>query len=129
MLKSIIKLTRLALLVSFLFAPAMANVWRSDGYGTIFRFQPDGRMTVLRNDGSTAYGRWWWIAYGSQGAYQLGAQTHYVYIQGNRAEVHSPTGVATWTYLGSRGQADADETSEAGWMMAVPATLRPAKEV
>ena len=129
-MKKYIVLLLATLTLVLLASPAQANVWRSSS-GNIFRFQENGNMTILRVDGSSGGGRWWWTRYGYEGAYQLyGDPTLYrVFINpyAQTAEVHSPGRVTYWSYLGSRGAADADETSEAGWMMAVPATLRPMK--
>ena len=117
------------LTVFALMVPASANVWRSST-GNIFRFQEDGSMTILRANGSADAGRWWWTNYGYSGQFVIfgDPDTYTVFISpyNSTAEVRWRNNVSFWNYFGSRGE-KADTTSETGWFMAVPATLRPLK--
>lgn len=113
-----IQVILLALVVLLAALPAQAHVWRSST-GNIFRFQSNGTYTILQTNGGSYTGRWWWVQPGYKAEYMYGSTRYLVYIQGTSARVYMNDrgNPSYWTYLGSRGASDKDETAAEAWFM------------
>jgi hypothetical protein len=117
----------LAFAVLFVSLPAQASVWRSST-GNIFRFQNDGTYTVLYANGASYRGNWWWVQPGYKGEYIAQDGRYLVYIEGQSARVYynDRGNPSYWSYLGSRGAGDEDDTESGAWFMEPP-KFAPAK--
>lgn len=109
--KVILSMMVLALLAAL---PASASTWRSST-GNVFRFQGNGSYTVMRPNGSTNWGRWWWVQHQAVFDYKENGsgQINRVYLQPVGAVCQSWRGTFQWSQISSRG--GEDEKDDTGW--------------
>lgn len=105
--------------------PAMAyqsvGTWRGDN-GTVFQIHPSFQIGVYYNNGTSNWGRGWWLREGATFNFTVpGYGTYYAELVTNDLmRVSWNTGATYMHRIGSRGDGDSEPPPDEGWFTTLP---------